>query len=230
MKKVIFVLSLLITIHMADAQGTFEAMLNYAGTAQAGGSPVSSAIYASINGPVGWTFKPTTAIRVTSLGAFDYLTSSQSSLQVGLWDAGGTLLASQTVTAASASIGQSHYTSISPLLLEGGQTYYVAAYSASGELLAVVVTPDIAPNGYATMSPQIQLGKVAYSSDTGFSFPGTTEGTVGYGIIAPNFEFQVVPEPSVMALFGLGIAGLLVGRRSTKAKESRKRIAESASR
>jgi hypothetical protein len=216
MKRISSIAALVFVIHTASAQGTFEAMLNYAGTAQPGGDPVSSAIYASINGPVGWTFKPTSTIKVTSLGVFDYLMPGQSNLRVGLWDAGGTLLASQNVTSASASIGQSHYESITPLLLAGGQTYYLAAYGASEQLLAVVVTPDIAPNGYATMSSEIQLGQVAYSSGTGFSFPGTTEGAAGYAIIAPNFQFQVIPEPSVMALLGLGIAGFLIARRGTK--------------
>ena len=213
MKRISSIAALVFVIHTASAQGTFEAMLNYAGTAQSGGDAVSSAIYASINGPVGWTFKPTTAIKVTSLGVFDYLASGQGNLRVGLWDAGGTLLASQTVTSASASIGQSHYEPITALFLMGGQTYYLAAHSASGQLLAVVVTPDVLPNGYGTMSPGIQLGKAAYSSETGFSFQGTTEGTEGYAIIAPNFQFQVIPEPSIMALLGVGLAGFLVTRR-----------------
>ena len=103
--------------------------------------------------------------------------------------------------------------SITPLLLLAGQTYYAAAYSASGVLNAVVVTPDSTPNGYATMSPEIQLGKIAYGSEAAFSFPGTTEGNAGYAIIAPNFEFQVVPEPGLSALLALGMAGWLVTRR-----------------
>ena len=215
MKAILSAALLLVAAHMTNAHGTFEAMLNYAGTTPSGGYPVFSSIYASINGPIGWTFQPTTAINVNALGAFDYLMSGQSSLRVGLWDASGNLLASQTVSADGGTVGQSHYESIAPLLLLAGETYYVAAYSASGSLSAVVVTPDVEPNGYATMSPEIQLGQVAYGSGTGFSFPGTTAGNSGYAIIAPNFEFQAVPEPSTLALFGVGIMGWFVARRGT---------------
>lgn len=213
MKSIISIVALLIAVYTTSAQGTFQAMLNYAATTQSGGTPVSSPIYSSINGPIGWTFVPSASVQVTALGAFDYLMPGQNSLLVGLWDGDGNLLASKTIRPTSAPTGQSRYESITPLLLLAGQTYYVAAYSASGVLNAVVVTPDSTPNGYATMSPEIQLGKIAYDLNSAFSFPGTTEGNAGYAIIAPNFEFQVVPEPGLSALLALGMAGWLVTRR-----------------
>lgn len=213
MNALIRVLSFLAVALTADAQGSVEAMLNYAGTSPSGGSPVYTSIYASINGPIGWTFQPNTDIDVTALGIFDYLVPSHGNLEVGMWNSSGTLLASQTISAGSMAVDQSLYESIAPLLLLAGETYYVAAYSAAGPLSAVVVTPGSPPNGYATMSPEIQLGLAAYSSGSGFSFPATTDGNPGYAIIAPNFEFQAVPEPSVLALFGGGMVGLLlVGR------------------
>lgn len=212
MKNTIVSTLLLVVAQTTNAQGTLEAMRNYAGTSPSGGSPVSSSIYASINGPIGWTFQPTTAIHVTALGAFNYLVPNLGSLRVGLWNNSGNLLASQTVSATSVAVGQSLYESISPVMLLPGQTYYVAAHSTSGILTAIVVTPDVSPNGYATMSPEIQLGQVAYSSGSGFSFPGTTEGNPGYAIIAPNFEFQPVPEPSSIALVMVGIIGWIVGQ------------------
>src|SRR5690349_7024864 len=76
MKNAIVFTLLLVVAQTMNAQGTLEAMPNYAGTGSSGGSPVSSSIYAAINGPIGWTFQPTTAINVTALGAFDYLMPS----------------------------------------------------------------------------------------------------------------------------------------------------------
>lgn len=210
MKTLIWALSFWVTVFTANAQANLEAMQDYTGTSPSGGNPIYSSIYASINGPIGWTFQPNTDIDVTALGAFDYLIPAFDSLDVGLWDSNGTLLASQAVSAASLAAGHSRYETIAPLPLLASKTYYLAAYSASGPLSAVVVTPDAAPNGYATMSPEIQLGLAAYSSGSGFSFPGTTDGNPGYAIIAPNFEFHPTPEPSALLLSGGGLITLLL--------------------
>jgi hypothetical protein len=213
MNTLIRVLSFLAAALTANAQGSVEAMLNYAGTTPSSGSPVYTSIYSSINGPVGWTFQPAADIDVTALGAFGYLVPSHGNLEIGLWDSSGTLLASQAVGAGSAAVGQSLYESIVPVQLAAGQTYFLGAYSSAGSLTAVVVTPGSPPNGYATMSPEIQLGLVAYSSGSGFAFPATTDGLPGYAIIAPNLEFQPVPEPTALMLLSGGLAGLLMVRR-----------------
>jgi hypothetical protein len=196
----------------ACGQGTFEAMPDFAGTGSQEGSPVSSAIYSGINGPVGWTFQTTTDVSVTALGAFGYVIPT-GGLEVGIWNASGTLLASQSVGSGGTTVGQSLYESISPVLLTPGQTYYIAAWSSRFVLNAIAVTPNTSPNGYATMSPDIQLGLVAYGAGGGFSFPGTTDGYVGCAIIAPNFEFQAVPEPAVGWLAAAGVAGFICIRR-----------------
>ena len=214
MNTSICILSLMATALSAAAQGT-EAMLNYAATAPLNGSPVFSTIYSEINGPVGWTFQPAGNIDVTALGAFAYLVP-RNGLDVGLWDSSGNLLASELVTTTGTAVDQSFYESITPVLLDADQTYYVAAYSPSGPMSAIVVTPTVAPNGYATMSPDIQLGEVAYSEGSGFSFPSTIDGEPDFAIIAPNFEFQPVPEPSTLCLLGGSMVGLLVRRRLRK--------------
>jgi hypothetical protein len=212
MKTLLCITSLLTVVLTADAQN--EAMLNYTGTSPGNGSPVFSTIFADINGPIGWTFQPTTEIDVTALGAFTYL--GNQNIEIGLWNSSGTLLASQTITSASTVIDQSRYQSIAPVDLTADQTYYLAAFSLSGPLGAIVVTPDTAPNGFAMMSPDIQLGQVAYSSNSGFTFPSTIDGSTGDAIIAPNFEFQPVPEPSTILLSGVSFASLLLLRQRNK--------------
>ena len=190
-----------------------EAMLNYDGANSSGGVFYGS-ITSVINRSLGWTFQPLTDIDVTALGAFDYVVPGTGVLDVGLWDSTGTLLASGTISATSTSINQSLYQSITPVMLTAGQTYYLAAYSPSGSFSFYVVGPDNGPNGgNATMSPEIQLGAAAYTPDAGFAFPSTTEGSSGDAVIAPNFQFEVVPEPSTFCLLGGGLIILMAMRR-----------------
>ena len=178
-------------------------MLGYAPTTSSGGGPVYSAIYADINGPIGWTFQTTIALNVTALGVLDYLVT-RAGLEVGLWDSSGNLLASETITSADPPVNQSLYQSIAPVLLTASQACFFAAYASGLPLPAVVVTPGTAPNGYATMSPDIRLGEVALGENSGFAFPGTIEGNPGSAIIAPNFEYHAAPEPAAASLLGAG--------------------------
>jgi hypothetical protein len=182
------------------AQSSVEAMLNYTPT---DGSAIYSTIFADINGPISWTFEPTTDMDVTTLGAFNYIVP-HGGVEVGLWDSSGDLLASEMITPASLLVDQTLYQSITPVALTADEIYYLAAYSTAGSLQAIVVTPDSAPNGFATMSPDIQLGEVAYNPNSGFAFPSTVDGDPGDAIIAPNFEYVATPEPTTLALAGAG--------------------------
>jgi hypothetical protein len=209
MKKIFCLLSFLAGALTSNAQGPVEAMLNYDDANSSGGVFYGS-ITSVINRSLGWTFQPLTDIDVTALGAFDYVVPGTGVLDVGLWDSTGTLLASGTINAASTSINQSLYQSITPVMLTAGQTYYLAAYSPSASFSFYVVGPDNGPNGgNATMSPEIRLGAVAYTPNAGFAFPEITEGSSGDAIIAPNFQFTVVPEPSTFCLLGVGLVILL---------------------
>jgi hypothetical protein len=200
---------LLATVRMAHAQGSFEAMVNYVGTT----SDHISQIFSSEPGTVGWTFQPTAGISVTSLGALTYALPSGST-DVGLWDASGTLLASVVVNSSSTLVDQSRYVAITPLLLTAGQTYYLGEYSAAGAIQSIAINPNepSGPDGYATMGPYIQLEAAAYGNPA-FGFPTITEGAPGSAIVAPNFQFQPVPEPSELGLLGAGLIAVLAKRR-----------------
>jgi len=183
----------------AAAQGTFQAVLNYSGE-----------IPAFVDGTAGWTFQTTNFISVTDLGCFDYLfASNPGGIEVGLWDQGGTLLASNTVTSGSTLVGQtgyeSRYESITPVMLDPGTVYHLGAFYPSNTFSLNISVPLI--GGSFVSSPQIQVRGSA-SSGSGFAFPAEEGGANGALYLGPNFRYQVgVPEPSTWVL--LGLAGLL---------------------
>ena len=211
--KILFSLcSLLVTILTAGAQGSVEAMLGYSYPA----SNYLSSIGSSAGPTVGWTFEPTTDIDVTALGAFGYAVQGSGNMEVGLWNASGTLLASNTV-AVTGSSGDTVYSSITPLLLLAGQTYYLGARSPN-TIYFYLVGPGTDGGGSAMMSPEIQLGMVASNANGFFAFPGTIEGQSGDAVVAPNFLYQAVPEPSMAGLLESGVAVALVTIRQRRIK------------
>jgi hypothetical protein len=184
-----------------------EAMPNFAIMPTPGYTPV----YSNISGPVGWTFQPTTEISVTALGAFANLPLG---LEIGLWNSSGALLASDTITSASTAVDLSLYQSITPVTLMADQTYYIAAYNPGGAFQTVVLGEGLnPPDGTALMSPYIQLGNAADANNGVFQFPNVVDGPTDTAIIGANFEFQPVPEPTTLALGGIGALALLAARR-----------------
>lgn len=142
----------------------------------------------------GWTFQPVTNISVTSLGCFDYLFADQDPIEIGLWASDGTLLSSNVVSSSSPLVNQSRYEPITPVTLRATLTYYIAAYSTNGLLILDAEAP--ASGGFATMSPGIQLGTAAFSTNGFFSglvFPYELEGGPGAAALTANFQYTAPP-------------------------------------
>jgi len=185
----------------ASAQGTFEALESYStdGTTR------------EISGTLGWTFDPSTYITVTALGCFtNALDNNGQSMEVGLWAADGSLLASNLITTISAAVGLSRYEPITPVFLNPGETYYLGAYSPSGfTSLETYIPGTTAP---LVVAPDIMLGGLA-STNAGFAFPPAEQGTGGDVYLGANFQFQQgVPEPSSVGLFALGVCAAAISR------------------
>jgi hypothetical protein len=206
-QKVLALSCLFVSAITLKAGAQMEAMPGYV----VFNNPDFTPVYAVINGPVGWTFQPLTDISVTALGMFDGLPAN---LEVGLWNSSGTLLVSETIDENIISFNQSRYESITPVALTAGQTYYLAAFSPSGEFQALTLSPNLVPpDGMAIMSPDIQLGSVATENNGVFQFPDNVQGVADSAIIAANFEFAVAPEPATLAIVGAGLSVLLAARR-----------------
>jgi hypothetical protein len=160
-----------------------------------------------VEGTGGWCFDSLTSISVTSLGAFDStISDSASPIEVGLWDHTGLLLASVTVTSNSTLVDVSRYESITPVTLTAGLTYYLGAYATTGTIIVTGESSGV--GGFATTSPQIQIGTDVYATNGGFTFPSIIDGDPhsGAAIMGPNFEFSAVPEPAMAGLAFLGLA------------------------
>src|SRR5664279_2281405 len=103
------------------AQGTSEAIVNYSDSISSFG----------IGSTAGWTFQTTTPVNATALGCFARVfidNPTINSIEVGLWNNSGALLASNSITPSSQVTGQSLYQSITPVLLNPGETFHIGAY------------------------------------------------------------------------------------------------------
>lgn len=159
---------------------------------------------------VGWAFQVNSPILVFSLGFFDLGPNGLAdSHNVGLFNSGGTLLASTTVTNGSTPVasafgaGRWLMNDIAPIQLNPG-TYTIGAFvlNQSPDLFLTLATPTTIPN-------ITYLGGRAEFSVSSLVFPtsGPFEGFEP-SIFGPTFTAQTVPEPTTLLLLGGGLVAV----------------------
>lgn len=183
----------------ARGQGTSQAILGY-----------TNAISGVFNGTAGWTFQVTNAVTVTELGClanFFVHNASATQVRVGLWASDGSLLAASDIAPTNTLVDLSLYGSVAPVLLGTGQTYHIGAHYPGGLFSLDVAAPAV--GGSVFPSSHIVSLTAAYSPG-GFTWPAMEPGTPGAAYLGPNFRY--IPEPSSLALLGLGALFLAVRR------------------
>ena len=189
---------------------------------------------------VGWEFTANAPIVVTHLGYFDAGNAGNPttppdglfrSYPMGVWRPDGTLLTQGTVLQGTASpeFQSFRYADVPDVTLQAGQSYIVAGFLPEGNYQQQTYDPypDFGsdwifplPGGgnevrqpVVDYEPQVTLVQSRYALfNPTFTFPNLTlsgDNLVG----GANFRFTVVPEPALMSIVLVSIAGLLVRRR-----------------
>jgi len=136
-------------------------------------------------------------LTLQSLGVWDDSgTGLSSSHAVGIWDAGRHLIASAVVTPnGSTDVNGFWYVGITPLTLQAGSRYTIAAQYADSDF-------DFARANVPTFktAPGITFVSAVLSTASGFEFPDIELPQVAGGFFGPNSGFAPIPEPCAFAL------------------------------
>jgi len=127
---------------------------------------------------------------------------------IGLWQEGGTLLATAILPSgrsAPLESGFRWFDLTTPVLLNANTTYR----------LGVQANLDTRASGFVTdpISPDVNLvGAVRNNQQGNFTYPGSTPFS-DQAIVGPNMAYSVVPEPSTLALVVAAAIALIAHRR-----------------
>jgi hypothetical protein len=212
--KLLLAIAVLAAAGSGWAQGTFEAISDYTQDA-----------VAPINGTAGWTFQPSADLTVTDLGCFANVFSKNlnlTSVEVGLWAPGGTLLTSTFISPGSSTLfDNTLYGAITPVLLSPGQIYEVGIFALPGGNLSL----DASLGGSFLIGPGITVRGTALVNTGTFARPIEAQPIDGAIYAGPNLRYQEggVPEPSSGLLLSLG-ALLLAAVRARKQRADSSRV------
>ena len=160
----------------------------------------------------GWRFNVDVPIQITHLGLLDGDNDGFATEHpIGVWDAGGTLLALATVEKGTVNplINRFRYASIEtegPVILSPGQDYTIG-YFLPGD---AIEDTFVIWNGTYSMNPIInQVGAAFHTFSSNLQMPMQPD-SLGAQCFGPGFQFIVVPAPSALVLL------TMIGLRSTR--------------
>jgi hypothetical protein len=176
---------------LVAAQGTLNA-LSF--------TPPGALIYA--NGGVGWSFVPTSDLLVTAI--------SSSAPQVSFWLGTNQVIANYDYAGPYGSLltgATSNFQPVTSLLLSAGQTYFISTQYSNFTPTVNFFIFGSGLTSFSTSSFISQFASYSLSSSGVWSPAATPPDNSNYALLGPNFQFQVVPEPTSieLSLFALGV-------------------------
>ena len=161
----------------------------------------------------GWEFNVLSETRVDQLGFFDSGNDGLSeSHEVGIWDPGGSLLRSATISAGSGAtlIDGFRYVDISDVLLPAATGYVIGTNNMD-------VDPMISQATSISTVSTITWVQNLYAPGSSGALTKPTTNSSGYkSFFGPNFT-TTVPEPASIAVFGLFLAVMGIHRKKRTA-------------
>jgi hypothetical protein len=176
---------------LVAAQGTLNALVVAPGLALVGYTYQG----------VGWSFVPTADLSVTAV--------SSTAPQINFWLGTNQVIANYNFYGPYGGPPDfavaTNFQAVSTLLLFAGQTYFISTqepnFSSEFQLFVYGLNPTGSPYdppAFRTSSYITQFASYYLSSSNQWS-PTTSPGypNTDYAVLGPNFQFQVVPEPTV---------------------------------
>ena len=149
-------------------------------------------------------------LTVTGLEWYDAAgTGLNTAHTVGIWSPAGNLLTSAVIPAGVAAPldGMFRFQAIAPINLPVGNGYVVGGqnFAASTDLIACGSGGPCGGLLVQTVDPRLEFVNATFSNPGGFTEP-TFFSIAHEGFFGPSFS-AVIPEPSSMVLFAIGLIG-----------------------
>lgn len=208
--RVVALATLMMALAMAPVRSARAALAIDLYSPVSNSGPCDSSCGSVFGVTIGYSFTVINAITVDGLGIWDVDADGiGTSISVGIWSSGGSLLASTAITDASTPVGSASsagdwlFEAVVPFVLSPGD-YRIGMTFKTGSLAEI--------NSPLVFDPNIVLTSGVVSpggADSGLAYPSAN---VPVGVIGANFRIAV-PEPGTFAIFGVALALLAVSRR-----------------